>query len=113
MGPGGSGSGCRAVQGWIYIVLGVLGGFSRPGMAKLQNQKFFLLSSTPNHSSVVICCCCLTFSVNYLDLLEERDVPLTKTFRNFLEKGMSASGDESSEELSSSGLVSSSSSSSS
>lgn len=40
--------------------------------------------------------------------LEEREVLLTKTLRNFLENGRSASGEESSEELRSSGLTSSS-----
>ena len=43
------------------------------------------------------------------NLLEEREVLLTNTLRNFLENGRSASGDESSEELRSSGLTSSSS----
>lgn len=38
-------------------------------------------------------------------LLEEREVLLTNTFRNFLENGRSASGEESSEELKSSGLI--------
>lgn len=43
----------------------------------------------------------------FYDLLEEREVLLTNTLRNFLENGRSASGEESSEELRSSGLVSS------
>lgn len=49
------------------------------------------------------------FACFLTDLLEERVVLLTNTLRNFLEKGRSDSGDESSEELSSSGLASSSS----